>query len=165
MNCLEILGISLSASNYSLEQSNAAVFLLPIIGAEKLALAYFDGQWYLPLNGAPSTIPVLDLQAFLNQVVFNFLIGNCDAHSKNYSILYNTNGKACLSPIYDAVSTTCYPALSKKLSMEIGRHYEIDKVNQDDFNLLADSINLNPKRLTKIVTEMKEKIHNSYCAI
>lgn len=235
---------------------------LSLAGAqEKLALAYFDGQWYLPLDGAPSThilkptregnlsslakneylcmklakecgldapevqlttlagkdiyivqrydriiddnkvsrlhqedmcqalrimpdqkyqsdggagivaiynlikqnsiIPVLDLQAFLNQVVFNFLIGNCDAHSKNYSILYNTNGKACLSPIYDAVSTTCYPALSKKLSMKIGQHYEIDKVNQDDINLLADSINLNPKRLTKIVTEMKEKIHNS----
>lgn len=44
LNCLEILGISLSASNYSLEQSNAAVFLLPIIGAEKLALAYSDGH-------------------------------------------------------------------------------------------------------------------------
>lgn len=108
-----------------------------------------------------SVKPILDLRDFLNQVIFNYLIGNCDAHSKNYSILYTQSGKPRLSPIYDAVSTTVYPSLTKKLSMKIGKNYELSKVTMDDFDLLATKLNLNSKQVRTMVLEMKEKIHTS----
>ena len=34
------------------------------------------------------TVPALETQKFLRYVIFNYLIGNCDSHGKNYSLLY-----------------------------------------------------------------------------
>ena len=36
-----------------------------------------------------SEVPGLDVQLFFERVVFNFLIGNGDAHVKNYSLIYS----------------------------------------------------------------------------
>ncbi|MFI2565372.1 type II toxin-antitoxin system HipA family toxin [Paenarthrobacter sp. NPDC018779] len=41
----------------------------------------------------------------LKWVTFNLLIGNGDAHSKNYSILLGESGAVSLAPIYDAAPT------------------------------------------------------------
>lgn len=104
-----------------------------------------------------SILPVIDLRAFLSYVCFNYLIGNCDAHAKNYSILYDIQGNARLSPLYDTVSTTMYPGLSRKVSMKIGSHYEIDKISTDDFVSLAKEVDLPPKTLTKLLAQIKDK--------
>ena len=53
---------------------------------------------------APNTLRLLDF------VVFNALIGNHDAHAKNFSLLYTLQG-AVLAPMYDALSTAVYPDL------------------------------------------------------
>ena len=66
-----------------------------------------------------STAPVLDIPSFINSLIFNVLIGNADAHGKNYSLLYS-GGERRLSPYYDLVSTLAWPGLSKKLAMKIG---------------------------------------------
>lgn len=104
-------------------------------------------------------MPILDLRDFLTQVLFNYLIGNCDAHSKNYSILYDEKGKARLAPIYDCVSTIEYPDLTRKLSMKIGSHYEIDKICDDDFNFLSEQLNINPKTISGIRKELERKLY------
>jgi len=102
-----------------------------------------------------SVFPLIDLQAFLKNVLFNYLVGNCDAHSKNYSFVYDAKGKARLSPIYDVVSTIVYPGLTQKLSMKIGSHYEIEKITQDDFKLLAESVGVNVKVVNSMMKELK----------
>lgn len=107
---------------------------------------------------AHSVMPILDLRDFLIQVLFNYLIGNCDAHSKNYSILYDEKGNTRLAPIYDCVSTIEYPGLTRKLSMKIGSHYELDKVCDDDFKLLAEQLNINSKTIFWIRTELEKKM-------
>ncbi|MBW2740779.1 MAG: type II toxin-antitoxin system HipA family toxin [Deltaproteobacteria bacterium] len=66
-----------------------------------------------------STAPVLDIPSFINSLIFNVLIGNADAHGKNYSLLYY-GGERRLSPYYDLVSTLAWPGLSKNLAMKIG---------------------------------------------
>ena len=66
-----------------------------------------------------STVPVLDIPSFINGLIFNVLIGNADAHGKNYSLLYS-GGERRLSPYYDLVSTLAWPGLSKNLAMKIG---------------------------------------------
>ena len=66
-----------------------------------------------------STTPALDLPAFINGLMFNVLIGNADAHGKNYSFLYSGRERR-LAPLYDLVSTLAWPELSGNLAMKIG---------------------------------------------
>ena len=103
------------------------------------------------------TVPAIETHRLLRAVVFNYLIGNCDCHGKNYSILYDGR-KARLSPLYDAVSTTIYGGLTDKLSMKIGRHYEIGKVTWEDFSLLAESVGLNVSVFRAVFEEFARKL-------
>ena len=100
------------------------------------------------------SVPALETQKFLKYIVFNYLIGNCDSHGKNYSILYK-NRTVELAPLYDSVSTLIYPELTEKLSMKIGSHYEIRKVSKSDFYALAQSLNIKPFVISKIFEEFK----------
>jgi serine/threonine-protein kinase HipA len=61
-----------------------------------------------------SSIPALDIRTFLDGVIFNMLIGNADAHGKNYSLLYQY-GERRMAPFYDLVCTLAWPELSKLL--------------------------------------------------
>ncbi len=73
-----------------------------------------------------SSTPAPDLLNLLDAVVFNFLIGNNDAHGKNFSFLYSArNGTQTtgLAPLYDLISTNIYPDLSPKMAMKIGSKY------------------------------------------
>jgi serine/threonine-protein kinase HipA len=67
-----------------------------------------------------STAPALDVIALLDAVIFNLLIGNYDAHGKNFSLLYPSNGSIRLAPLYDLVSTIYYPELVDTMAMKIG---------------------------------------------
>ena len=102
------------------------------------------------------TVPALESQKFLRYVLFNYVIGNCDSHGKNYSLLYKNN-RVELSPLYDVVSTIIYPGLTEKLSMKIGKHYEIQKVTKEDFSLLAESLNIKYSVLSKIFDDFAKK--------
>lgn len=107
-----------------------------------------------------SVMPIIDLRAFITEILFNYLIGNCDAHAKNYSILYDKKGNARLSPIYDVVSTKAFPSLTKKMSMKIGTHYDLEKINKDDFILLAQQLNINRKIIFETLESLNEKMHS-----
>ena len=102
------------------------------------------------------TVPALESQKFLRYVLFNYVMGNCDSHGKNYSLLYKNN-RVELSPLYDVVSTIIYSGLTDKLSMKIGKHYEIQKVTQEDFSLLAESLNIKYSVLSKIFDDFAKK--------
>ncbi len=80
-----------------------------------------------------SSMPILDIKEFYRIIVFNFIVGNCDSHGKNYSFLYSREGKLRLAPFYDLVSTTIYPGISRDLSMKVGKQKNIDLVLRDDF--------------------------------
>jgi len=87
-----------------------------------------------------SSTPVIDLQRFLDAIILNFLIGNHDAHGKNFSLLYGRETR--LAPLYDILSTAYYPELSKKMAMKIGGEYVSDKVRPNDFEQLAEEAGL-----------------------
>ena len=72
------------------------------------------------------------INIFLKSILFNYLIGNCDSHGKNFSLIYE-NSKIKLSPLYDLVSTTVYPSLTTKMAMKLGSNYEIEKISPTDF--------------------------------
>jgi serine/threonine-protein kinase HipA len=47
----------------------------------------------------------LELQRLFEMTIFNFAIGNGDAHRKNFSLLTSEQGTVALSPAYDLVSS------------------------------------------------------------
>lgn len=63
--------------------------------------------------------PAADELDFVRMVIFHVLIGNADAHAKNYALLYRDKAPE-LSPVYDAICTAVYSSMSKRLAMEIG---------------------------------------------
>ena len=79
--------------------------------------------------------------AFIDRMIFNFLIGNADAHAKNSAILYRS-GKAGLAPIYDVMSTVVYPHLSKVNAMSIGGAKEMHDVSRGSFGSMADEVGM-----------------------
>lgn len=59
-----------------------------------------------------------DVPAFVELVAFNYLIGNADAHAKNYALLHASEGLR-LAPAYDLVSTAVYPDHTRDLALWI----------------------------------------------
>lgn len=83
-----------------------------------------------------STIAVLDIRDFLDGLIFNVLIGNADAHGKNYSILYR-KGERRLAPLYDLVCTLAWPELSKTPAMKIGQSDSIETITPAHWQRMA----------------------------
>ena len=109
------------------------------------------------LRGA-SSAPVIDLARLLDAVIFNFLIGNNDAHGKNFSLLYRGVGsvETRLAPLYDVVSTIYYPELSEEMAMKIGTEYRSERVTAADFDHFADEAGLAKALVRQRVLEMAE---------
>jgi serine/threonine-protein kinase HipA len=104
-----------------------------------------------------SSAPVLDLNALLDAVIFNVLIGNNDAHGKNFSLLYN-EGQTRLAPLYDLLSTTHYPELSPKMAMKIGGEYDSNNVAPHDFERMAEEAGLAKPSVKRRVSELSELV-------
>lgn len=68
-------------------------------------------------------LPAADLLSFVDRTIFNFLVGNGDAHGKNFSVLYR-NGIPRLAPVYDVLCTTVYPPIAKKMAMKFDGKFE-----------------------------------------
>jgi len=95
-----------------------------------------------------STAPVLDIRDFVNGVMFNIVIGNADAHGKNYSLLYR-DGERRLAPLYDLVCTLAWPELSKTPAMKIGRSDSIDSIQPAHWQAMAQEARLGWPRVRK----------------
>lgn len=110
-----------------------------------------------------SAVPVLDLDKLLNAIIFNFLIGNCDAHGKNFSLLYLNQLQ--ISPFYDLICTVFYQDLDKKMAMKLGGEYEIKKIKPEHFDKFADEIGFSKPQVRKRVIELIDKILHSLPAM
>ncbi len=87
--------------------------------------------------------PATDMAAFLRLIFFNFLVGNSDAHAKNYSLLFPKDGPR-LAPAYDLICTAVYPGLSPRLAMKIGSEYSPDRVSRRHWEALARACEFKP---------------------
>ena len=108
------------------------------------------------LRGA-STLPAIDLVNLLDGVIFNLLIGNNDAHGKNFSFLYQNN-QTRLAPFYDLLSTLYYPNLSKKMAMKIGKESDSSKITTENFDRMAEDCNLSKPLVKQHVVIVAEKV-------
>lgn len=110
-----------------------------------------------------STTPVLDIPAFLDALCFNLLIGNADAHGKNFSMLY-AHGKRFMAPLYDLVSTIMWPDLSTRLAMKIGYSDAANDLNLANFKRLAGEGELGWAMVKERVTSLADRMQNAAAA-
>ena len=109
----------------------------------------------------PSAPQVLRL---LDGVVFNALIGNHDAHGKNFSLLY-TPGGTVLAPLYDALSTAVYPHLTEKMAMKIGSRYKFSELQARHWEQFAQGAQLSPAQVKKRILDLAQQLPNQAQAL
>jgi serine/threonine-protein kinase HipA len=109
----------------------------------------------------PSAPEILRL---LDAVVFNALIGNHDAHAKNFSLLYDKQYPT-LAPLYDILCTAVYPDLSDKMAMKIGGKYRFDDIFPRHWESFAQSAGLSRAQVKKRALQLAEIIPQKAYAI
>jgi serine/threonine-protein kinase HipA len=95
----------------------------------------------------------------LRWALFQFLIGNSDAHGKNFSFFVRRQGLEP-APWYDLVSVVQYPAIDHELAMAYGDAFTLNDVNSFELAAFAMRCNLDRRllkreatRLAKLATE------------
>jgi serine/threonine-protein kinase HipA len=116
-----------------------------------------------------STLPVVDIKMLLQGSLFNLIIGNNDAHGKNFSLLYQ-GSHIRLAPFYDMISTIFYPELATKMAMKIGSRYDFDGLFPRHIMQMAEEAGLSASLVQKEAIHMIQKIqeniiHSPYSAI
>jgi serine/threonine-protein kinase HipA len=89
----------------------------------------------LALVREATAVPALDVLRMVDVVTLNFLIGNHDAHGKNFSLLHVAGGTR-VAPFYDLLSTTAYE-LGDKMAMKVGGEYRAGRVRHRHFERFA----------------------------
>jgi serine/threonine-protein kinase HipA len=89
------------------------------------------------LRGIGSPRAAIDVNAFVKAVLVNFLLGNGDAHGKNFALLYDPDVGVRLAPLYDVVSTAVYPDLTSRMAMAIGGEEDPERVSLDSWRELG----------------------------
>lgn len=107
------------------------------------------------------TQPAIDRNMLASAIVFNFLIGNMDAHSKNFSLLQYKPSQFALAPFYDLVCTRAYPELISKMAMKIGSKYRVDEVLPRHWEQLCHEINYSFPALKALLNRQGEILLSS----
>ncbi len=103
-------------------------------------------------------LPAVDLIEFLRRIIFIFLIGNGDAHAKNFSVIYR-EGVARLAPAYDLLSTVVYPNLPAKLAMKIEGRSHFDWISRAKFLRMGSKAGLSERLVHTEIDKMLKRLN------
>jgi serine/threonine-protein kinase HipA len=106
--------------------------------------------------------PGASLLKFLDALLFNLLIGNADAHSKNYSLLLEGSGAPLLAPLYDLLSTRAYGRrFGRKMGMKYGGEYRPEWIRGRHLDRLAEDLGIASRRVRRHAIEIGERTMRS----
>jgi serine/threonine-protein kinase HipA len=101
-------------------------------------------------NGGPSIVAIVellrrlrsrymarDINDFVHAALVNFLLGNSDAHGKNFALLHEGGVEPRLAPLYDIVSTSVYPDVTERMAMAIGGSDDPADINLEAWRRLS----------------------------
>lgn len=99
-------------------------------------------------------LPARHLEQLLQYVIFNTLIGNNDAHGKNFSLVADVTGARGLAPLYDAMSLAIYDGLAQKMAMKIGSKYVFEDLHRRHWEALATEAGFSAKLTLKVLSRL-----------
>lgn len=136
------------------------------------ALGVNGGSKYAELDGGSIHVmaellkrhgarPASDVAGLAQTACLNYLVGNCDAHLKNFSILHEGRDRdggalVSLAPAYDVVSTTYFPNHPRRLAMRLGDARTIDEVMPDSLHALAADLGIRDSALRRLARPLVE---------
>lgn len=95
------------------------------------------------------------LDELLRLVTLNVLVGNGDAHGKNYSLLHEPSGALRLAPVYDVVSTIVYG--DDQLAMYVDHVHRTNKVTAERLVNEAARWGMSRGRAAEVVTDLLDR--------
>ena len=104
-----------------------------------------------------SSQPAKDRFNLISWVIFNYLIGNADAHAKNLALLITSEGIS-LAPFYDLISTAAYPDLTLDLALKVGGENRPEWIQQRHWGAFAGISGANPRIVWKTIAELSTAI-------
>lgn len=105
----------------------------------------------LQAAAAPDSVETL-----LRAVTLNVLIGNGDAHGKNFSLLHDPSGALRLAPLYDLMSTLYYE--DDRLAMYIDNVHRTNRVTADRLVNEASRWGLSKRRASEVITDFLQRV-------
>jgi serine/threonine-protein kinase HipA len=102
------------------------------------------------------TVDPASLPTLLRMVALHVLVGNGDAHAKNYSLLHEPSGALRLAPLYDVMSTLFYE--QSELAMYIDNVRKTNQVTSDRIINEASSWGLARSRATQMLGELLSEV-------
>lgn len=141
---------------------------LGVQSRDKYDVAFKDCLWVLNQTTTPARVKL----EFVKRVVFNYLIGNADAHAKNFSISVSAPNDIDLTPAYDLLCSSVYDC-DQRIAMKIGKAKFYKDVTDKDWELFAQDIDISPKivkseleRQKSVITDiLKEVLNEHKCEI
>jgi serine/threonine-protein kinase HipA len=106
--------------------------------------------------------PMEDQLKLWRRIVFDYVLGNTDAHIKNFSLLYSYDlGEKRLSPAYDMISTAIYEASTREMSFNIGGKRSLDEIGKDDFKIMASEVGIGEKVAMNVYEDILNRFEKS----
>lgn len=97
-----------------------------------------------------------DVETMVRAAVCNYVLGNSDAHGKNFGILFAESGRR-LAPLYDLVCTAVYD-LNDEMAMSIGDAFEPDSVSYEDWVDMSHDCDLRLETFLQLVRKTAGRI-------
>jgi len=96
-----------------------------------------------------------DLTEMSRRLVLNVLMGNGDAHIKNWSLIYDNPLRPRLSPAYDLVSTVAYTTHDTALALNMGKVKHFQAITLDTFSTFLSRVGLLDQVREAIIEEVR----------
>ena len=111
-----------------------------------------------------STQPLKDIPRLIQWQVFNYLVGNADAHAKNLSFLYDQDNTTRLSPFYDLIAIHAWPrhVFNHNLALSIGGETNIHNIKRAHWEKLADECDTSFKLFDTAIKDLSEGIIDAF---
>ncbi|HLN10925.1 MAG TPA: type II toxin-antitoxin system HipA family toxin [Xanthobacteraceae bacterium] len=81
-------------------------------------------------------MPPTEILRLLDQVIFNVIACNTDAHAKNYSVLIRAGGVS-LAPLYDVMCADVWAHVTRNLAQKVGGNGRGEDLNGGDWQRFA----------------------------
>jgi len=100
----------------------------------------------------------VEMVAYFKLVLFNYLVGNGDAHLKNFSVFQRVTGDYGLTPAYDLLSSSVHLPNESRTALELFEEYETKSFEgngfyaYDDFIEFGERLGLSKKVIENILT-------------
>lgn len=103
----------------------------------------------------------IDVARFFRRLLVFALVGNCDAHLKNFSLLETYSGLR-LSPAYDIVNTAFYDGFDQTIALSInGTKPHLDEVTPKLLTDFGKSIGINERAIEQIFSDVRARVQRA----